>query len=186
MRRSHWHVLDGVGIPFPDLHSVPLFFRSLDEPRLVASLADGQGKPFLPLLGGPRCDKSYFPPILVLMQRMRSNGRASKVPSLHSWPPCHATKPKALWPLAWISATRRAVAICRFLPRRLPTGLSLGLLRRLRRSPRRWSLWRCLLGRDRCGYRPSLAPSKISKCSSAAFMGFNQRTLQLRNGTKSQ
>jgi len=83
---------------------------------------------------------------------MRSNGRASKVPSQRSWPPCHATKPKALWPLAWISATRRAECICRFL-------------------------WRCSLGRDLCGYRPALAPSKISKCFSAAFMGFNQRFL---------
>jgi hypothetical protein len=56
---------------------------------------------------------------------MRSNGRASKVPSQRSWPPCHATKPKALWPLAWISATRRAEPICRFLPRRLTHSLPL-------------------------------------------------------------
>ena len=106
---------------------------------------------------------------------MRSNGRASKVPSQHSWPPCHATKPKALWPLAWISATRRAEVICRFLPRRLPTVSSCGLLRRLRRGSRRSSLWLCSLGRDRCGYRPAFAPSKISKWHSVAFMGFNQR-----------
>jgi hypothetical protein len=39
--------------------------------------------------------------------------------------PCHATKPKALWPLAWISATRRAETICRFLPRRLTHSLPL-------------------------------------------------------------
>ena len=45
---------------------------------------------------------------------MRRNVRASKVPSQRSWPPCHATKQKALWPLVWISATRRAEDICRF------------------------------------------------------------------------
>ena len=50
-----------------------------------------------------------------------------------------------------------------------------GLVRRLRRGSRRSPLWRCSLGRDRCGYRPALAPSKITKCSSSAFMGFNQR-----------
>jgi len=99
-------------------------------------------------------------------------------------------------------------AICRFLPRHLPTGSSFGLLCRLRRGSRRSSLWRCSLGRDRCGYRPALTPStkplgrgaekhakgmiphpdggrhrfsgekcrsKISKCSSAAYMGFKQR-----------
>ncbi|MFZ0615981.1 MAG: hypothetical protein WAN16_05970, partial [Chthoniobacterales bacterium] len=47
-------------------------------------------------------------------------------------------------------------------------------------------LWRCSLERDRCGYRPALAPSKISKWHSAAFMGFNQRFLKQYNAMSSR
>ena len=75
---------------------------------------------------------------------MRSNGRASKVPSQRS-------------PRPVISATRRAETICRFLPRRLPTVSSSGLLRRLRRGSRRSSLRRCgVAALRRCGVACSL------------------------------
>jgi hypothetical protein len=79
-RRSHGPGLAGSVMPFPDLPSVPLFFRSLDGPRLIASLAPAQlalkgcataqAKPCLPPLGGPRWYKSYFPPFLFLMQQI--------------------------------------------------------------------------------------------------------------------
>jgi hypothetical protein len=79
-RRSHGPGLAGSVMPFPDLPSVPLFFRSLDGPRLIASrapahlaltgCATAQAKPCLPPLGGPWWYKSYFPPFLFLMQRI--------------------------------------------------------------------------------------------------------------------
>jgi hypothetical protein len=78
-RRSHGPGLAGSVMPFPDLPWVPLFFRSLDGPRLIASLAPAQlalkgcataqAKPCLPPLGGPRWYKSYFPPFLFMSSR---------------------------------------------------------------------------------------------------------------------
>jgi hypothetical protein len=43
----------------------------------LTGCATAQAKPCLPPLGGPRWYKSYFPPFLFMMQRMRSNGQAS-------------------------------------------------------------------------------------------------------------
>ncbi len=75
-RRSHGPGLAGSVMPSPDLPSVPLFFRSLDGPRLIASrapaqlalkgCATAQAKPCLPPLGGPWWYKSYFPPFLFM------------------------------------------------------------------------------------------------------------------------